>query len=107
MTRASKLAGKGWKPTLMDNIPAHRSLIAFGNVMHEESKAADTWHANVNINIPWFDKHKDQVLGGLDKIPKHSKQAAIFVGNGESLTKAIGMFQEIKGDDRFVIGCSN
>jgi len=107
MTKASKLAGKGWSPSLMEHTPAHQGLIDLGNMLHQETKSYDTWYANVNINIPWFDKHKDQILGGVDKLPKHSKQVAICVGNGESLKKAIDMFQEVKDDDRFVISCSN
>lgn len=81
------------------------NFISWGNQVDANELLPDVWRANFPINLEYWDKYPEKLLGSAMNMPKHEGKCIIFVGNGPSLMKAIDMFRE--RDDRFIICCVN
>lgn len=104
----------GWFKDLLDNkkdigryaqVPSYFNLIGFGNKHDEDSGTYDVWKANTLKNLKWLKKNKDKVVGSIDKMDRHSGQAAIFVGMGPSIKKSIKHLRNL--DPKFIIVATN
>lgn len=104
----------GWFKDCLDNkkdigryaqVPAYFNLIGFGNEHDEELGNYDLWAENTKVNLKWLKKHKDRVIGSIDKIPTHEGQAVILVGMGPSIKKSVKHLKKL--DPRFILVATN
>lgn len=84
---------------------AYQRMIQWSN-KHDAKKGMPLiWQENAVKNIAYFDANPDKVIGSVHDLPRYEGKAAVFIGRGPSLKKAIGMFGGI--DDRFILICTN
>lgn len=86
-------------------IPAHENFMRFGGENDKDCGLPEIWKVNGEKNIPWFDSHKEKIMGSVHQLPSFEGKAIIVAGLGPSMNKYWEALKDI--DDRFVLVATN